>query len=303
MDSEHGSGNIQLSRTDAGATGNKGDEVDPLISFSDSDQESGSSRHPTTYPESTVSEGALVPSKKLSSSSDSSLEGFFQVDPNVISKSSAPVIAFPIPHEDAELLHRDDKMGVSNTPFKSEEHDTGSTVTSSAVSDLTNESMLHGMSSTQSPTIQVMERPGGYNPSRIPSSVFASKSPVPNDQWSVASNDSLFSIQIGNNSFSRDIMLGGYSYKSGELTKSSELIRLRSYPPATVGRESNQKSVDVGKNLRLAEAADQTMKRVSRTEGDQSEGNLPHLEGSSNSPTTHRRSDLRGTSRQSFAFQ
>ncbi|XVF60685.1 hypothetical protein PTKIN_Ptkin08bG0068000 [Pterospermum kingtungense] len=58
-----------------------------------------------------------------------------------------------------------------------------------------------------------------YVPNRIPSSIFSSK---PTMDWSTASNESLFSIQVGNVSFSRDqfFML----YKSGELTKLDEQI-------------------------------------------------------------------------------
>ncbi|XVF14400.1 hypothetical protein REPUB_Repub09cG0055600 [Reevesia pubescens] len=63
--------------------------------------------------------------------------------------------------------------------------------------------------------------PGGYVPNRIPSSVFSGKPATPTD-WSTASNESLFSIHVGNGSFSKDqfCML----YKSGELTKLDEQI-------------------------------------------------------------------------------
>ncbi|XWS40995.1 hypothetical protein CRYUN_Cryun17cG0043100 [Craigia yunnanensis] len=63
--------------------------------------------------------------------------------------------------------------------------------------------------------------PGGYVPNRIPSSIFSSKPATPTD-WSTASNESLFSIHVGNGSFSKDqfFML----YKSGELTKLDEQI-------------------------------------------------------------------------------
>lgn len=50
----------------------------------------------------------------------------------------------------------------------------------------------------KSPPVQVM---AGYDPNRIPSSVFTPTSP---GEWSGASNESLFSIQMGNNSFSKD---------------------------------------------------------------------------------------------------
>ncbi|XP_057481803.1 uncharacterized protein LOC130768732 isoform X1 [Actinidia eriantha] len=69
----------------------------------------------------------------------------------------------------------------------------------------------------QSPPIQTMWRPvSGYDPHRIPSSIFTSK-PNATMDWSVASNESLFSIQMGNTSFS-----GNYAILSG---KSQELGR------------------------------------------------------------------------------
>lgn len=64
---------------------------------------------------------------------------------------------------------------------------------------------------TQPPASQEMERsPSGY---RIPASVFErNKSSTPGD-WSVASNESLFSIHVGNMSFTND----HYMWRSGEL--------------------------------------------------------------------------------------
>ncbi|KAL2252373.1 UNVERIFIED_CONTAM: hypothetical protein Sindi_0032000 [Sesamum indicum] len=68
----------------------------------------------------------------------------------------------------------------------------------------------------KSPPTQTMGQPPGYDPNRIPASVFSSKSGNPTE-WSVASNESLFSIHMGNNSFSRDyaILYG----KSGEFPR------------------------------------------------------------------------------------
>ncbi|OEL21767.1 hypothetical protein BAE44_0017214 [Dichanthelium oligosanthes] len=69
----------------------------------------------------------------------------------------------------------------------------------------------------QSPPMQAMSRAPDEcpDPKRIPSSVFArSKSSTPTD-WSVTSNESLFSINVGNTSFSKDhFFLYG---KSGEM--------------------------------------------------------------------------------------
>ncbi|KAJ4710754.1 Suppressor SRP40-like protein [Melia azedarach] len=81
-----------------------------------------------------------------------------------------------------------------------------------------------GMPPTQSPPIQVMDRSGRYDPLRIPSSVFESSKSSGRLEWSTNSNESLFSIQIGNNSFSRD------QFKSVDLTKSGEFIMFNPSP-------------------------------------------------------------------------
>lgn len=62
-------------------------------------------------------------------------------------------------------------------------------------------------------------QPAGYDPNRIPISVFGSRSSTPME-WSVASTESLFSIHVGNNSFSRDHTMS--MNRSGELSKSED---------------------------------------------------------------------------------
>ncbi|MED6218446.1 hypothetical protein PIB30_026670 [Stylosanthes scabra] len=71
-----------------------------------------------------------------------------------------------------------------------------------------------GASTTQSPFHYTIE--GDYDPNRIPASVFAKSNP--NEQWSAASNESLFSIRLGNGSFiTRDISFAyNNNNKSGE---------------------------------------------------------------------------------------
>ncbi|XP_039011887.1 uncharacterized protein LOC120140990 [Hibiscus syriacus] len=54
---------------------------------------------------------------------------------------------------------------------------------------------------------------------RVPSSIFSSKPAV---EWSIASNESLFSIHIGTNSLSKEQFLS--MYKTGEFTKLDEQI-------------------------------------------------------------------------------
>ncbi|GMI98233.1 hypothetical protein HRI_003492600 [Hibiscus trionum] len=65
------------------------------------------------------------------------------------------------------------------------------------------------------------QAPASNIPNRIPSSIFSSKPATPNE-WSITSNESLFSIHIGNNSCSKEQFLT--FYKSGELTKLDEQI-------------------------------------------------------------------------------
>ncbi|KAL9323527.1 hypothetical protein ACSQ67_008384 [Phaseolus vulgaris] len=80
---------------------------------------------------------------------------------------------------------------------------------------------FQGGSTTQSPPLQLMNSPG-YDPNRIPSSIF--NKPTSPMEWSVASNESLFSIHIGNNSFSRDAF--AFNNRSGELPRTSDIATL-----------------------------------------------------------------------------
>lgn len=68
----------------------------------------------------------------------------------------------------------------------------------------------------KSPPSHTMDHPPGYDPNRIPKSIFSSK--PTNTEWSTASNESLFSIQMGASSFSTD-----YSHmlpkSSGEISE------------------------------------------------------------------------------------
>ncbi|XP_052163492.1 uncharacterized protein LOC127780604 isoform X1 [Oryza glaberrima] len=70
-----------------------------------------------------------------------------------------------------------------------------------------------------------------HDPKRIPSAVFArSKSSTPTD-WSITSNESLFSINVGNASFSKDHM---FLYgKSGELGANDPLPPLPKQSPSS----------------------------------------------------------------------
>nr|POE70191.1 hypothetical protein CFP56_61093 [Quercus suber] len=149
-----------------------------------------SSNHSPIHQEDAINEANQhAPAKNLgpTSSSDSSLEDFIQVITNEVPKSGESNSSFPNPNR--------------GTPHEATEEETDiSSNRSTPVSDVGHESVAQqSMSPTQSPKIQVMDRSVGYDPSRIPRSVFeTSKSTTPMD-WSVASNDSLFSLHVGNN--------------------------------------------------------------------------------------------------------
>ncbi|XP_022133869.1 uncharacterized protein LOC111006315 [Momordica charantia] len=69
-------------------------------------------------------------------------------------------------------------------------------------------------SSRGSSQIRLSGALGNHDPNRIPVSIFSGKPSNPME-WSTASNESLFSIHVGNNSFSRDHF--NFFNKSGEL--------------------------------------------------------------------------------------
>ena len=76
-----------------------------------------------------------------------------------------------------------------------------------------------------SPALPTMVRNDVPDPNRIPSSIFTRTKSTSPMEWSVASNESLFSIHMGNSSFSRDPML--FMGRSGEMNSSTGMD---SYP-------------------------------------------------------------------------
>lgn len=146
-------------------------------------------------------------------------------------------------------------------------------------------------STTQSTSGQTMEQ---IDPYRIPSSAFVTnKSKM---EWSVASNESLFSIH-GNMSFNRDQSFT--LSKSGELgtpeDSSSRGVSLR-YP------EDETPAVDE-KSAKLEEAADGTKKEVLKENAeDNIKEKLASPSGPRNSSRRSQHSDGSRSSVQSFAF-
>ncbi|KAL6570946.1 hypothetical protein OROGR_000496 [Orobanche gracilis] len=182
-----------------------------------------------------------------STSESSSSDDFFQVNPQILPKFTAQNRP-PLSKGGTKPFFKNEEIDVSSEAFyRLEESLNGSPGSTSQFSDITHESLIPQFSPTQSPPIQIMEKNGGFDPNRIPISVF-SKSSTPTE-WSVASNDSLFSIRIGESSFSRDHVLkidldfpkSRELLKSGELSKSpkrsGELIRFGPTSPDFKGIE------------------------------------------------------------------
>lgn len=302
MESEHESGK------DANNFRNKDDALSPIISVKDSDHDSESDAHKD------ISASHSASSSSLESSSD-----FSQIDAKMPQKSSTFSVVSPEAQEDIHLSKKKEK---NDTPggmsSKSEDLVEKSPFDlSSQVSHATDESTLQTASPVQSPPIQVMEKTGTYDPDRIPASVFGGSAM----DWSVASNESLFSIHLGNNSFSREqfLMMNGdmYSedfYKSGEFNKSGELNKLdealkSGRPPLSpaplspVGKLQKVENMDLDKKPEQTEAADETMKDSSKLDvSAQIEEKEPELEGNGNSSMINRPSDASVASNQSFAF-
>lgn len=126
-----------------------------------------------------------------------------------------------------------------------------------------------------SPPIQAMDPSRGYDPKRIPSSVFATKtSPM---EWSTASNESLFSIHLGNNSFSQEhAYMFNELYKSGELNKSGEFCMFSPHPfVIPEEKEIGKVSVDM-EDSQTNKLPEEPFKSGERSSEDQNKVENPH---------------------------
>ncbi|XP_042498260.1 uncharacterized protein LOC122076782 isoform X2 [Macadamia integrifolia] len=265
----------------------------------------GSRKHLKTYTVATIGESDIsapdesANSPSSSSSSNTSLDDFFCVDGSHGTKLE----------EDALLATKGVSSDRSPKSLESSDQGSQSDTFPIEVTVISPDSSLDGLSVTQSPPIQVMGRSVEPDPYRIPSSVFArSKSTTPME-WSVASNESLFSIHVGNNSFSRDhIFLMG---RSGELGKSGELINFPDFPisppPVMDGDKKTyndvKKSTELRGGLGVTEAAAETVKEVLRvTAEDRNRQKTTPADGVHYSSSHSHRSDGSGASISSFAF-
>lgn len=161
---------------------------------------------------------------------------------------------------------------------------------------------IHGASPTQSPPIQTMGRPGpDYDPNRIPTSVFSSKPANPTD-WSMVSNDSLFSLHMRDSSF-----------KSGELATVMEGAGENHGRSDSVWDEDlTGKQVEDEKTkavVTMAKTEDLRKESVARTErvgfsfrSAKLSNELPPVDGARTCASTPRLSVESGNSSRSFAF-
>ncbi|GAV64400.1 hypothetical protein CFOL_v3_07918 [Cephalotus follicularis] len=254
---------------------------------------------------STDKDDQITPGKKLSSSSSSSSslheDPLIGLDTNETNKSTVDATTESPPGhgkdsstQSASLCSEED-IPVSSMP-RHEQHSDGAAA------------------AAESPATQEMKRPDNDStPSsssyRIPSSVFArtiSTAPV---EWSTASNESLFSIHMGNMSFTRD----HYMYKSGELGLFNEYNN--NIPRSSVDYSSNQpptnKSTELvpkyGSNLGggfdvTEAAAAEMMREVIREneEGRRRENSAPMKEPSCSATPSD--NSVEGARAKSFAF-
>ncbi|XP_008793189.1 uncharacterized protein LOC103709549 [Phoenix dactylifera] len=282
MNSAHGSASIEQEKTRLEAGNVK-------------DDEHGLPKHGN---EPIIEEDALCLS--FSSSDTSSEEDFFQLDAVELSKATARHDEVPNnlgPPQHGENAQSEavvtDPAGKLEVKSLSQDE---STLTGSVQTGQVSVEMPFSpyassgsdyVGAKQSPPVQVMGKSDGYDPNRIPSSVFARTKSTTPMEWSVASNESLFSIQMG---------------RSGELSGFYN-GQWDGYPPISpLPGSSPAQSVGAGLGLEepsVAEAANaEAMKDVLRAAAE--EKGKPLAGGVPHSDSKH--SDSSVNSYRSFAF-
>ncbi|KAK8565993.1 hypothetical protein V6N13_021063 [Hibiscus sabdariffa] len=146
------------------------------------------------------------------------------------------------------------------------------------------------------------QAPAGDVPNRIPSSIFSTQPATPTE-WSITSNESLFSIHIGTNSCSKEQFLA--LFKSGELTKLDEqIIAQGDVLPSLKALTEMAVEENVGKGCSGAKGTPPTVVRTSEVAGDD-DGHSHKLKFPAefhNSSRTRSISGLSDESTFSFAF-
>ncbi|KAF8021397.1 hypothetical protein BT93_G1743 [Corymbia citriodora subsp. variegata] len=235
------------------------------------------------------------------SSSNASLDDLFQVEASELTKPKTDGIA-PSPGHDEYCplkLRKDKDTGKVSSKAEHDSESSSGAASTSPMSDITHESQLHSMSPIQSPPIQVMDRSGGFSPCRIPSSVFERSKPSTPVEWSIASNESLFSIHIGNNSFSREhVFMPASLQKFEESGRSNEFITISPPLPHTVA--SLDQIVDIEKTPAANSKSTEFTKDLEKENGNsrsEEKANSPAMTWSSSCL-----SNVSRTSAPSFSF-
>ncbi|KAJ9140552.1 hypothetical protein P3X46_031185 [Hevea brasiliensis] len=235
-----------------------------------------------------IEENHFAHGKKLSSSSSSSSSSSFE-DPRLSPRGTAS----PNDEKGTQLASEEnvDGISVSSSPIPRDELHSS------------NASSLNTELATQSPTTQLMERPANTTASpsyRIPSSIFASKSSAPND-WSVASSESLFSIHMGNMSFTRDE--ANWLGKSGEIGLIGDHALSGSFSPmfdfSSKRHSSNQSPNNISGEIEQRTEA-KMRKNINDNEADAGKQKSPV--NKSHRSASLRGSDVSASSVKSFAF-
>lgn len=268
-----------------------------------------------TIPGTTIGEDDLSRYKKLeplssssSLSSVSSSEDPSEMSANATSDHLEGRTGFPSRDEDSQLAstYSNENLPISSAA-NPEQHNYGLAEMPEVVSGPSNGSSSTDKSATQFPPVQVMERSGDSDssPQRIPPYVFARTKSTAPMEWSTNSTESLFSIHMGNMSFTKDqvFLLGksGELGKPGEISISGLFIDLSSnLPPMNISTEIGQKSVtsDEGSAAMGATAAETVMKVTKENEEDRIKAS-PSLAGKASPSASISASD--GSTR-SFAF-
>ncbi|KAH1076192.1 hypothetical protein GLYMA_19G030300v4 [Glycine max] len=167
-------------------------------------------------------------------------------------------VHFDLPEDDDFPNHRHSSSSVSSESSL----DSDDTDNDNSINNVDSKYGLYGSpvwsfqggSVTQSPPVQFMNSPG-YDPNRIPSSVF--NKPTSPMEWSVASNESLFSIQLGNSSFSRDYAFA-FNNKSGELPRTSDLPNMPATLPSVQEVPAKEKNVDMERQSVSSDSSSET---------------------------------------------
>uniref|UniRef100_A0A1D1Y945 Dihydrodipicolinate synthase n=1 Tax=Anthurium amnicola TaxID=1678845 RepID=A0A1D1Y945_9ARAE len=250
------------------------------------------------------SEEISVPNRSNSSASSSSLdsssdEDFIQFDATELNRSLTGNGHIPRSNSKLPPDAGENAQLASDVHTQHGEMAGPNTISPRSEAENTDESSPFGVK--QSPPTQVMVRPDGLDPYRIPSSVFEGSKPKSPIEWSVASNESLFSIHDGNSSSSRDhvFLLG----RSGELPNFS-ISPPDGYSPTPMVLHPEPKNLDMGNDLEQAvttEAANaEAMKDVLMAAADvHFDIKKPPMGNNHHSASTSRHSDA---SNQSFAF-